>query len=143
LIFSHIGRMNKAKNHLQLIDIFFEFLKAKSNSHLFLIGKEDKDIAALINSKIKHLEIEDKINILGQKSNVYQYLKQTNCMIYPSIREGLPGAILEAMVCGVPVVASDIKPNLELGSFFSNIKCISLQESPSMWVSDIIDILRY
>src|SRR5699024_7998523 len=55
----------------------------------------------------------------------------------------LLGAIVEARVCGVPVVASDIKPNLELGSFFSNIKCISLQESPSMWVSDIIDILRY
>lgn len=141
-VFIHIGRMTEAKNHLKLIEIFNEYLKSNKEAFLFIIGKRDEAIDQKLSSKIKDYSIEDKVFFLGIKPNVFLYLKQADCMIYPSIREGLPGAILEAMASGVPVIASNISPHIELSVFFNSIKCVSINVAAKEWVFEIEKLIK-
>jgi len=62
------------------------------------------------------LELEDRVRFVGWQSkeqllNLYQ---QANLFIFPSRHEGMPNAVLEAMACGLPVIATEIGGNEEL-----------------------------
>ena len=57
---------------------------------------------------ILELGIQDRVNLLGFKSDCSDYLKNSNALILSSFSEGMPNAILEAMAYSKPVVASDI-----------------------------------
>lgn len=141
-ILIHIGRMTEAKNHLQLIDIFQTYVSSNQNAYLFLIGKKDEEIYGQIKLKLKKYSLQEKVHFLGVQSNVYIFLKQADCMIYPSTREGLPGAVLEAVASGTPVVLSDIKPHKELAEHIPSLKCISLKKSSEMWKIEIEKVLE-
>jgi len=60
------------------------------------------------------LRIADNVRFLGWRKDVRDLLKQLDVFVLPSLWEGLPVSILEAMASGKPVVASDIKGNNEL-----------------------------
>lgn len=141
ILFIHVGRMNKAKNHLKIIEVFNAYLKQEGNAKLFLIGKEDPEIKKILEDKIIKYKISKDVHYLGVQSNVYTYLNQTDILIFPSIREGLPGVILEATAAGLPVIASDIKPNKEVAQYFEMIKCISNSESSAIWAKEIKKII--
>jgi len=75
---------------------------------LFLIGSgSDKDDLAALT---KELKIENKVFFLGKKahSEVPLWLNIADVFVLPSISEGFPTIIPEVMMCGVPIVASDV-----------------------------------
>ncbi len=47
--------------------------------------------------------------LLGQINNVEDLLQLADCFVFPSVYEGLPGTVIEAMMAGCPVIASDIE----------------------------------
>lgn len=141
-LFVHVGRMNAAKNHLKLIEVFKNFYESINNSsYLFLIGKIDMTIYNKIYEVLQENNMADKVYCLGVQDNVYPYLIQGDCMIYPSIREGLPGVLIEALASGLPVVASDISPNVEVAEHFSLIRLVSLDQPTYRWAESINELL--
>jgi glycosyltransferase involved in cell wall biosynthesis len=56
----------------------------------------------------------DRFKFLGQVDEVYPLLKRMDLFVLPSRWEGFPTVILESMVCGVPVIASNIPGTDEL-----------------------------
>ena len=54
------------------------------------------------------------MHFLGFRKDVYRILKASDIFIFPSYREGLSVALTEAMACGLPVVASRIRGNIDL-----------------------------
>ncbi len=56
----------------------------------------------------------DRIHLLGWQDNLLPLLSAADAFIFPSLTEGMPNAVLEAMACGVPIVASDIPVLREL-----------------------------
>ena len=60
--------------------------------------------------------IAERINFKGwlDRSELFQYYQDANLFVFPSRHEGMPNAILEAMACGLPIVASRIAGNEEL-----------------------------
>jgi len=81
-------------------------LKQKNIDPIFALigdGKERKDLE----EKIKKYHLENFL-LLGRKSNAVQYLKAFDLLVLPSVKEGLPYVILEAMAAGLPIVASRI-----------------------------------
>ena len=52
--------------------------------------------------------------MLGYRSDIIELLKISDCFVFPSLREGLPVALMEAITCGLFIVCSNIRGNTDL-----------------------------
>ncbi len=59
-----------------------------------------------LKNKTRELGIEEKVRFLGFKDNIYDYLAHLDALLMPSLHEGLPFTILEALSLGTPIIAS-------------------------------------
>jgi glycosyltransferase involved in cell wall biosynthesis len=66
-----------------------------------------------LESQVRDLRLESWVTFAGRVDNVAEILPACDLAIMPSLREGFSNALLEAMACGVPVVASDVGGNRE------------------------------
>ena len=106
------GELNDNKNQKMIIDAI-ELLKDKMpNVKLLLAGKGvNKDF--LVNC-IKSKNLTDKVNLIGYKADLENYVQMSDMVVSASIREGLGLNIIEAMATGKPVVASLNRGHKEL-----------------------------
>tara|TARA_R100000935_G_scaffold9585_5_gene19450 strand:+ start:18713 stop:19807 length:1095 start_codon:yes stop_codon:yes gene_type:complete len=102
----HVGGFTFEKNHFGLLRIFRSVLKSKSNVHLHLIG--DGPLKAEIEKEVKKMNLTQNITFYGFVNNPLSYIKAANVLVLPSIIEGLPGVLLEAMMCKTPIVAFNV-----------------------------------
>jgi len=102
----HIGRFNEQKNHKGLLDAFARILKGYPDCCLRLIG--DGDLQEEMEQYAVTLGIREKVQFLGNQTNVYPYLQEADIFLLPSKFEGMPMTIIEAMGTGLPIVASAV-----------------------------------
>ena len=102
----HVGGFTFEKNHEGLLRIFQLVLKNKPNAQLLLAG--DGPLFATIQEKVKTLSLESNVHLLGRRTDVAALMKNATIVVLPSIIEGLPGVLLEAMYCRVPVIANNV-----------------------------------
>lgn len=97
-----------------LIQSWNQVISENSDAQLLVVGPRTKIEFIGINSRFVS-DLEDKIQLmgfhgtvrfLGYKSTVIPYLKAADLFVLPSRREGLPNSLLEAMSCGLPVIAT-------------------------------------
>jgi len=136
----HVGRQVKAKNHRMLMSIFVEIKKLYPNSYLTLVGKMDDKVMEELNSIIEENSIGNFVNFLGVQNNINKVFENKDLLVFPSVREGLPGVILEALSNGVPVLASDIEPHKEIATFTSNLHVLSLDDKYQNWAKKAVSI---
>lgn len=108
-IIGHTGRFAEAKNHYFLIDVVSKLIKEDNNFFLVLIGNDTDQLIPYINQ----LNISDNVKVLGYQNNIPEYLRTFDLFIFPSITEGQPNALIEAMICGLPIATSNIPPIVE------------------------------
>jgi glycosyltransferase involved in cell wall biosynthesis len=60
------------------------------------------------------LKITNKVIFHGENTDPYAFLLSSSVFVLPSRSEGLPNVLLEAMSCGLPVIASNVGGNLDL-----------------------------
>lgn len=102
----HIGRFSEQKNHIGLIEAFSIFVKEHPNTILSLIGDGEKKEE--IQQLVKEKGISDHVKFLGIQNNVYSYLNNADVFILPSIYEGVPMTLIEAMGTGLPIIATAV-----------------------------------
>lgn len=131
LKFVYTARMIPIKNHEMLLSAFSNL----SEGDLYLIGEEDSK--GHIREHINSLRLNDRVHILGliPRDKVFQVLKDMDVYVSTSKVEGLPISLLEAMYVGLPVIASDIKPHLEIGLKCPLVKTIPLDEA--CWIETL------
>ncbi len=101
--------ITKQKNHSKLIEAMVDVLDSHPNVNLIIIG--DGPLKSRIQNQTKKLDIDDSVSFLGyldKRSQVYSTIAQCDIFVVPSIYEGFCNAAVEAMGCGLPVVASEI-----------------------------------
>ena len=76
----------------------------------FDVGLLEKSYQALLQEK----GLSDRVKLLGFRSDVSEILCACDCFVFPSYREGLPVALMEAMAAGLLCVASRIRGNVDL-----------------------------
>lgn len=134
IVVGHVGRFQSQKNHLFLLDIFYELCTIKSNFLLILIG--DGPLKHEIKSKIEKLGMKDKVILLGIRSDVQDLLQAIDVLVFPSTHEGFPGVVLESQAAGLPcVISSKITEEVNLTK---QVKYVSLSESSSCWANETI-----
>ena len=105
-VFTHVGRFFEQKNHSCLIKTFAKYYKINNNCELRLIGigekmEEMKELA-------KNLYMDDAIIFYGQREDIPELLNESDIFVFPSVYEGIPIALIEAMGTGLPIIASEV-----------------------------------
>ncbi len=105
-LIGHVGRLNSAKNHLTILKAIQHLIDKKIYVHLVLCGSETEKLQGTV----QDFGIEKYVSILGYRNDVSNLLKVFDCFVFPSITEGQPNALIEAIASGLPIVASNIEP---------------------------------
>ena len=110
IVFISVGELNENKNHITAIKAFA--LANIPNSHFLLCGVGEKQ--SELERLCCELGINEKVHFLGFRTDVIEILKISNVFVFPSQREGLSVALMEAMAVGLPCIASRIRGNIDL-----------------------------
>ncbi len=115
-VFVYTASFNKRKNHIFILDIFKKFSKRFPLYELMLLGDGPtyKELS-------ENFDDCDNIHFFGRVENVEQYLMISDCFVSPSIQEGMPMAVLEAMHCGLPFLLSNIPQHKEIYDINNNV----------------------
>ena len=57
---------------------------------------------------VRQLGIAEHVRFLGEQTIPFKYMRRATMFVLPSLSEGMPNVLLEAMACGCPVIATDI-----------------------------------
>lgn len=112
-----VGELNKNKNHKTVI-------KAIADMDLYYVIAGSGNFKISLQNLIQKLNIADKVKLIGPRKDIIELCKTADFFVFPSFREGLPVAVMEAMACGLPVVCSKTRGNRDLidekgGVFFN------------------------
>ena len=100
-----IGRLTKQKNFQFLINAFSIIQKKNSELNLCILGEgEDR---TKLERQIKNLDLTDKVFLLGNKKNIYNYLKNSDIFILPSLWEDPGFVLIEAGYMNKLIISSD------------------------------------
>lgn len=103
------GELNDNKNHETAIKAF---AKANIDNCYYIICGEGESRLKLI-QLAKHEAVDDRVLFLGFREDVKEILKSADLFIFPSKREGLGLAAIEALAAGLPVIAAKNRGSLE------------------------------
>ncbi|CAG5086042.1 Glycogen synthase Starch [bacterial glycogen] synthase [Thermobacillus xylanilyticus] len=101
----HVGRFHPAKNHAFLIDLFAGLTEERPDAVLLLMG--DGPLKKDIVRRIEAASLESRVRLLGVRGDIARLLAAMDVMVFPSLHEGLPVALIEAQSAGLPCVVSD------------------------------------
>lgn len=101
-----VGRLNQAKGHHSLIRAFSRLRAEGFHLRLMILG--EGELRANLEALVSECGLtSDDVQMPGFVSNPFAYLSRCGVFVLSSRYEGLPGALIEAMACGVPVVSTD------------------------------------
>lgn len=99
------GRLANQKGQWHLIRAFTEVVKAVPDALLVILGSGE--LEQYLKQLVKTCGIEESIYFPGFVSNPYQYIGRSDVFVFPSLYEGFPNALAEAVCLGLPCIAAD------------------------------------
>jgi glycosyltransferase involved in cell wall biosynthesis len=106
LVYLNIGRYAPKKAQKDLITAMEQVVADHPDSHLFIVGTGELETE--LEEIIKRKDLETHVHLTGRVDDVHDYYAAADVFVFPSLFEGLPLAVTEAMAAGLPVIASDI-----------------------------------
>ena len=107
-----VGELNKNKNHQAVIKAVARV--KEQNLHYVIVGQGKlKDHLIKLSER---LGVSNRVHLLGYRRDIAELNKCADVFCFPSKREGLPVALMEAMACELPVVCSKIRGNTDLAT---------------------------
>ncbi len=108
IVLLFVGSLLKQKGIFDLVEAFNQVFKKYKNLRLIFVGKgfAYNEIVYRVNK----LQLENKVCIVGEKSHdkIPDWLNVSDIFVFPSYNEGLPNAVIEAMACSKPVIATRV-----------------------------------
>ena len=108
-IIGYVGRLVESKDIVTLLDAVAALFRAGRKVRLVLVG--DGDYRQQLKEHAKSLAIEHLVLFPGFRPDAVCFLKGFDCFVLPSLSEGTPRCVMEAMALKIPVIASDIPGN--------------------------------
>lgn len=105
----NVGRISPQKGLLYAIRALPSIIQRHPNTHLVSVGaKTNGEWLATLQAEIAHQGMQNHVHLLGARTDVAALLRQCDIFLFPSIFEGLPLALLEAMAAACVCIASDV-----------------------------------
>lgn len=108
-----VARLSPEKDHETLLRAF-ALVKRVGSGHTKLLLVGDGPQRSQLESLANQLGIAGSVAFLGTRLDVPEILRRADLFVLCTHREGLPGALVEAMATALPVVATDLEPTREL-----------------------------
>lgn len=112
LVAGTVGRLIERKGHAELLTAWAQVQSQVPNARLLIVG--DGKQASALQSRAETLGCADSVEFLGRRDDVPELLAAMDVFAFPSHFEGLPGAVIEAMAAGLPIVATPVDGTAEL-----------------------------
>ncbi|HAT4246480.1 TPA: glycosyltransferase family 1 protein [Clostridium perfringens] len=135
ILIGHVGYFEEVKNHRFLINLFNKLHKTNSKYKLICIG--DGSLRDNIANMVNKLNLNKEVLLIGNVSNVNEYLSAMDLFLLPSLYEGLPFVLIEAQASGLVCLTSNsvsIEANIS-----NNVEFIKLYEDD--WINLINKII--
>jgi len=107
-----VGRMTKQKGQRFLIEAASRVLKAQADAYFLIIG--NGPIEHTLKRQAARLGIAPNVHFLGWRKDAWPIVAGADMFVLPSLWEGMPNALLEAMAAGVPVVGTYVAGTSEI-----------------------------
>lgn len=104
------GEMIPRKNQALLLEV----LRRLNNPSLTLVILGHGKLRDELQARAKALGVEQQVLFPGYRTDVFRFYGMADLFLFPSLQEGLPVAVMEAMAAGLPVVASGVRGNRDL-----------------------------
>ncbi|WP_416306674.1 TIGR03088 family PEP-CTERM/XrtA system glycosyltransferase [Neptunicella sp. SCSIO 80796] len=134
-----VGRLEEVKNHILLAEAFGKFYQLVKDQtqpvELHLIG--DGSCKQKIEASLKRYQCIDKAWLAGNRNDIADLMPRFDVFVLPSLAEGISNTILEAMACGLPVIATKVGGNTELVQHDKTGYLVSPEQ-----VDDMVDCLN-
>ncbi len=103
-----VGRLDKQKNPLLLIDAFHQLRQTMPDVRLLMVG--DGVLRDQIEERLQQFQLESAVKLCGVKRapDISRYLQSADTFVLSSAYEGMPMCVLEALGSGLPVVTTDV-----------------------------------
>jgi glycosyltransferase involved in cell wall biosynthesis len=130
-VVGHVGRFAPPKNHAMIVRIALELVRMREDVHFLLVG--DGELRAAIADQVAQCGLAARFSFAGARSDVPRILVAAlDAFVFPSHREGLPMAVVEAQAAGLPLIISDaITPEVEV--LAPRVSRLSPQDTPANW----------
>ncbi|QOI97872.1 MAG: glycosyltransferase [Flammeovirgaceae bacterium] len=102
----HVASFVPEKNHKGLLRVIQKLVAQGKDVKVILIG--DGKLRPEVEEQIKNMALTDRVLVAGYRSEVLSIMATAHMLVLPSLIEGLPGVVLEAMYCRIPVVAYNV-----------------------------------
>jgi glycosyltransferase involved in cell wall biosynthesis len=102
-VFGNVGRLHEQKGHKYLLQAF---AKVTNLARLLIVG--DGELQNELTILASELQIIDRVSFLGARSDVREFLSAIDVFVMPSLWEGQPIALLEALAINKPCIATDV-----------------------------------
>jgi glycosyltransferase involved in cell wall biosynthesis len=128
----YAGRIDREKGLFDLVECGRSICNERPDVS-FIIAGNGRDINKL-RRKIKKTGLQNRFIFLGQieKDQMIKLYQNATLFILPSYHEGLPTVLLEAMSCGLPIIATDVRGNRDLISNGENGLLVPPKDSKKM-----------
>lgn len=105
IILISVGELTKRKNNIVILEAMKKF---KNRPVTYLVcgsGPMENELKEYVKAN----GLGKNVRFAGFVENAYNILSQADCFVFPSLQEGLPVAVMEAMAVGLPVIATKIR----------------------------------
>lgn len=125
-----VASFTPVKRHVDLIAAFAKVVAAQPKARLLLVG--DGPLRAEISAQIAALGLEDSVRLLGNRPDIENLLPLLDAAVLASSTEGMSNALLEAMSCRLPLIATAVGGNLQLVTDDTNGLLVPVNDPASL-----------
>jgi glycosyltransferase involved in cell wall biosynthesis len=129
----HIGRFGPEKNRRFLAEIHRAAQARNPGTRLVVVGPGP-------NTDLVDLAGDPSVLLAGERADIGLILAAADVLLLPSLREGLPGAALEALACGVPVVATNLPGLREVRRSTDGLVLLELAAGRDRWAERALQL---
>ena len=130
----YVGRLTQEKNPLFAVEIARQLCLLDSNIHVVFIG--DGELRTQVANAIENAHLTERVHLLGARNDVNQWYSAFDCLMMPSLFEGLPFVLVEAQAAGLPcVVSTEVSLDANITGL---VEYVPLRESAQKWAQIIL-----